>query len=635
VSNRALRAIRLFFPLFVFSVLACGVLDVGIERTPVPDYAATQTLTALVAQNSALTARISALATPTLRELGKIAYVSNGNIWIKNLPADTAWPLTSAGQNREPKWAASGNWLAYRSDRQVWIAAADGTNAHAINSGKPIQNFAWALRTILPDRLAYATDSGILRTESADGSSVVTLVTQTSTQNQIAQIQHIAWAPGGVWLAYDLSISDNNRQPIYQGLWKVSTKTGERVELFSSNMPDRNDVVLSGWSLSGQSVLFWQGVALPAGGLPFYAISAESDLPERESLQLSLKPVLVNSDAAAPLPPTTETRDDLLALVTTATDPAGLPMTRLEVANKPISAEDSSAMFPAWSPNGKRLAYIAVTTSKDNNNLGQRHLIVTDASGDGETRQLTDDPIYRDDRPQWSATGNYILFARLDRVGQASLWLMNPEGTSPIKVESVSADADLSGDVQWELVWDWWRGATEAPAARPAVPENPPFIVTDLPHSLRSKTFTFSEFGLSMNLPADWESTRYPDAILAGSPPLNLQSWNLTLSAETELPANLSMLTRILTQHWQDEGLGNISRASIIVGQNGQQFPGILFIGMPDSCAEVYVPIRGQTYRFALRPPLCDNSRGQAHLTPLGQSLLASVSSTSRNNSSQ
>src|SRR5258707_2034686 len=107
VSNRALQAIRLFFPLFVFSALACGVLDVGIERTPVPDYAATQTLTALVAQNSALTARISALATPTLRELGKIAYVSNGNIWIKNLPADTAWPLTSPGQNREPNWAAS------------------------------------------------------------------------------------------------------------------------------------------------------------------------------------------------------------------------------------------------------------------------------------------------------------------------------------------------------------------------------------------------------------------------------------------------------------------------------------------------------------------------------------------------
>src|SRR5260221_11850525 len=86
VSIKAVRAIRLFFPLFVLSALACGVLEVGIDRTPMPDYAATQTLAALQAQNSALTARISALATPTLRELGKIAYVSNGNIWIKNLP---------------------------------------------------------------------------------------------------------------------------------------------------------------------------------------------------------------------------------------------------------------------------------------------------------------------------------------------------------------------------------------------------------------------------------------------------------------------------------------------------------------------------------------------------------------------
>src|SRR5450432_2087354 len=367
--------------------LACGVLQVGIERTPPPDYVATQTLTALVAQNSALTARISALATPTQGELGKIAYVSNGNIWIKNLPGDAAWPLTSEGQNREPRWTVSGNWLAYRSDRQVWIAASDGTNAHTVNSGKPIQTFAWAPRSSVSDRLAYATEAGALRTESADGSSVVTLVTQTSTQNQVAQIQHIAWAPGGVWIAYDLSITDNNdRQPTYRGLWKVSTKTGERVELFTSDAPDRNEVVLSGWTASGQSVLFWQGAASPVGGLPFYAISAESDLPERESVQLSLKPVLVSAEAAVPLPQQAAANDDSLALVTNTTDNAGTVLTRLEVGNKAVSPGDSSALFPAWAPNGKSLVYVAVTPSADSSPVGQRHLAIIDSSGSNELR---------------------------------------------------------------------------------------------------------------------------------------------------------------------------------------------------------------------------------------------------------
>src|SRR5690606_3663385 len=48
--------------------------------------------------------------------------------------------------------------------------------------------------------------------------------------------------------------------------------------------------------------------------------------------------------------------------------------------------------------------------------------------GAGQREQLTDDPAYRDERPQWAADGRHILFARLavdgtDGIG--SLWLLN------------------------------------------------------------------------------------------------------------------------------------------------------------------------------------------------------------------
>src|SRR5512139_2453961 len=97
-------------------VVGCnGTLEVGIEQTPTPDHAVAATLTALMAENSLLATRVATLATPAppvLPDVGRVAYVQGGDIWIKVLPDGKPQRLTTDGRNREPRWSPSGEWLA-------------------------------------------------------------------------------------------------------------------------------------------------------------------------------------------------------------------------------------------------------------------------------------------------------------------------------------------------------------------------------------------------------------------------------------------------------------------------------------------------------------------------------------------
>ena len=77
-------------------------------------------------------------------------------------------------------------------------------------------------------------------------------------------------------------------------------------------------------------------------------------------------------------------------------------------------------------------------------------------------RQLTDDPAYRDERPLWSADGSTILFPRLDEKDQASLWLASLQDDKPRRVAdqlaTISDSTDYFGHINWDRLFDWWRG---------------------------------------------------------------------------------------------------------------------------------------------------------------------------------
>jgi Tol biopolymer transport system component len=93
--------------------------------------------------------------------------------------------------------------------------------------------------------------------------------------------------------------------------------------------------------------------------------------------------------------------------------------------------------------------------------LLQRRIWVANAFGDTQPRRLTE-AAYRDERPLWSADGNYLLFARLDAKGVTSLWIISADGGLARRIVDELTPApdplEASGHIEWPVYFDWWRG---------------------------------------------------------------------------------------------------------------------------------------------------------------------------------
>ena len=95
---------------------------------------------------------------------------------------------------------------------------------------------------------------------------------------------------------------------------------------------------------------------------------------------------------------------------------------------------------PAWSPDGKWLAYI----SKDDGNF-EIYKVARDGSGKA---RLTNSP-QSDGLPVWSPDGKWIAF-RSDRDGKWAIYVMPAAGGNPTKV----VDADVLPVWFWEkMAW--------------------------------------------------------------------------------------------------------------------------------------------------------------------------------------
>jgi len=118
-----MRRPLLLLPVILLLAGCSSVLEVGIERTPTPDVAPAATMTAMASEISRLATRVAAQVTPTPAplSLGYLAYVQGGDIWIKTLPSGTPQRLTTDGHNNRPRWSPSGQWLAFRKERQVMV----------------------------------------------------------------------------------------------------------------------------------------------------------------------------------------------------------------------------------------------------------------------------------------------------------------------------------------------------------------------------------------------------------------------------------------------------------------------------------------------------------------------------------
>ena len=81
---------------------------------------------------------------PDDARLGWLAYVLDGDIWIKYLPDGQPQRITDDGVNVAPRWSPSGRWLAFRKrDSQLWLHSLETGQAWAVDEGAPVYQFDW------------------------------------------------------------------------------------------------------------------------------------------------------------------------------------------------------------------------------------------------------------------------------------------------------------------------------------------------------------------------------------------------------------------------------------------------------------------------------------------------------------
>ncbi len=470
----------------------------GVERTPTPDLRATATIAALADENARLSALLAArsAATPTPASAGRVAYVQGSDIWHRPLPDGRAQRLTTDGRNTEPRWSPSGYWIAYRKEaqvysrreilcdiptprkelcyewttttqRQLWVVDVAGNDEFQVSQTFAVDSFAWSPTR---DRLALLTSEGHLVAVNPDGSGRASLFGSVEATRPLVRADRFLWSPDGLWLAVEWSARPG--QSTAQGIDLVS-QDGRITAVLAGGGPPGGSAILAAWSASSDSVLYWrdaQRTAYPSDGAPVLRVAVAAALTGTPAADI------VSKDAVLPLPAfvapapaaAIPSSRDAVAIVTGAGQSTwdGKRLSALGF----LSPEGLAVGWPAWSPDGSRLAYSAMPEAKDVDpgepalqGLLLRRIWIADLAGGAPPRRLTVSVGYRDERPLWSADGSQILFARLDARGRASLWLVpTDQGTARQIVEELTPAPDALGSfgyVRWDTLYDWWTAA--------------------------------------------------------------------------------------------------------------------------------------------------------------------------------
>jgi Tol biopolymer transport system component len=98
-----------------------------------------------------------------------------------------------------------------------------------------------------------------------------------------------------------------------------------------------------------------------------------------------------------------------------------------------FAAEDGSPQWPAWSPDGTRLAIQSGKYNRNTPTENTAHIWVIDVKSGAATRLNAHGTPYLDETPSWFPDGKRIAF-QSDRSGMMEVWVMNADGTGAVQV---------------------------------------------------------------------------------------------------------------------------------------------------------------------------------------------------------
>lgn len=468
-----MRLISCLLLLCIALLFAGCTLEAGIERpaTADPGVAATAAAQAarladlertVVAQAERIDRLEAVAATPqpsvdAIPALGRLAYVQGGDIWVRTLPDSEARRLTADGRNREPRWSPSGEWLSFRKDGGLWLMRADGAGS------RPLGDAGEAAWSPVEDRLAYINwdrwgffivDPEALANTDASGEGRLVFAPELAP-DQWQRIRGLAWRPDGAAVAFGATVWEGE-QPVSSLVWQVGATPDDAEPALRYDAEDPWAALLPlVWGQDGDALL----ILRDAG----HDESVADDLPlflTVDGTPVELPAPLQYGESFIDRAPAGAALALALGAGTTTWERKALALLNpndAELWN--LTGDDTVALTPRFAPDGSRLAYVAMPS---NNDLLARRIWLRDL-GDDVPRQLTGDPLYRDEFPFWSADGEQIFFLRMTRDGRVSLWMIAAAGGAPRRlVDELTPAPDWfanEGAPNWAELISWHPGS--------------------------------------------------------------------------------------------------------------------------------------------------------------------------------
>jgi DNA-binding CsgD family transcriptional regulator/Tol biopolymer transport system component len=454
----------------------------------------------------AIVATLALLASPsaptTNGAMGKLAYIQDGNVWVKDMPDGKPRQLTSDGNAWSPRWSRSGEWLSEGfvvGTQNIGGPAYGVTVFRADGSDK---RYAPACYDWSPtEDVLLCNGATKFFTETPDGRrhsefDVVQAIRQVRDTPVVGARCHV-WSPDGRRVAcnvFGTIVQGESGPSQYAGLWTFQLDGTDPRELVARDRFAENGggVIAMWWDRDSDTIAFMltppssqicETFDCAAPGVRVYEVSALGDSPPRLLGEMSSWELLPGNTPEGWL----------------LTDGVGAETwTNKRIARVDgqgvisyLTDSDYASGSPALSPDLSKIAYVSaidagsIVAANDGSAgrdsaaakqaKGERRIWLMNADGSGK-RQLTTDVLYRDERPQWSPDGSHIVFMRLTAEGQASVWLISAGGGSPEKVAEVSKPSpasalpnpntrddyfarwfDYFGNVPQWLLYSWWQ----------------------------------------------------------------------------------------------------------------------------------------------------------------------------------
>jgi dipeptidyl aminopeptidase/acylaminoacyl peptidase len=365
---------------------------------------------------------------------GSVAYMQNGVLWIRRLPNGIPRALATGAAIYAPRFSPSRRWILFNDgDDLLGLVSTDGVRSKTWVGSRAGEWMPQGDRLVINQTTMW----------SADNDWTAPVINYTDPVGTLSRDgRRHAW----------VSSEEGEKRRLFVGSFG---STYERKLVAETGEADQGGFAIFSFIRGGNRFLYWTtdedgadvwsyGMDIWIGGGPHPVNTGVSTLVAGAWGRMVVLSPAEDVLAAAVGDDHLLYQDHTLVVADISRD-AESPVVK-------ITPPSVHVLNPAWSPDGRRLAW---AQGPDANVLGQqlmehddrltwgevwnrairaRRIWLADGGGLGQPVQLTDDSRYSDDNPLWSRDGKYILFVRTDEQASRALWLMQTDGTGQQEV---------------------------------------------------------------------------------------------------------------------------------------------------------------------------------------------------------